>query len=193
MAVSIKRVVFGTVIIGSLTLLIGYFVRQFSLLTNSCYAVTGVVLHQLGIKRVKLTLLLKLQNKSDITIKITRQEYDIFFNDLQVAHFATTDEISIISNAIATLPILVDFSPIDLLQKGVNNIEMIISDKNNIRITTKGKITAHAGLAKVTDMPINVTMSLKDLLAEESPQAAENCKAFHEEVKKQKSFSIKKI
>jgi LEA14-like dessication related protein len=162
---TLKQKLIGGGLILGLLLLGGYFARQFTILKNSCYAVVGVVLHELGLKKVRMTVLTKIQNKSDITINITQQKYDIYVNKLLAANFQTNKPIQLLANTETILPIEIEFNPTDLLQKGVKDIQNLLVDKSKLIITTKGVLTVGAGIVNIKNLPVETSMTLAEMMA----------------------------
>jgi len=179
---SVKRIIVGGVIIGGIAAMLGYFFRQFNLLYNSCYAVVGVIIHDFSFDKVKLTLLLKLQNKSDISVKITKQKYDIYVNGMNVGVFHSQQPFTLYSDSVNTLPIDVTFNPKDLLKTGVSSIAAILGDKSKFIIGIKGTLTAESGIAQVKDLIIETEMSLKEIMEEDN--SADVCDNFSKDLKR---------
>ena len=62
--------------------LIAYFKRQYNLLLNACYTISGGVVHSLGLDNVKITLFFKIVNESDLTIEISDMMFNIYVNKM---------------------------------------------------------------------------------------------------------------
>ncbi len=172
----------GTVVLGVLAI-VRYLYVQWDTLYNSCYAVVGGIIHEFGLKQVRITLMIAIENKSDLTLKVTHQSYDIYINDMQVANFSSNKTLRLLSKSTEILPINVEFNPTDLLKKGVKNIASLLGDKSKFIIKTKGVITVSSGIATVKDLPIETEMSLKELMTSD-PSTAYVCSKFEKESKK---------
>lgn len=176
MKASAKRwIAFGIVILalGGIT---WYVIRQVNLLYNYCYAISGAIIKKISLDVVKFTILLKIQNRSDITLNLGRQEYLIYINEIYVTKVTYTEPKKLVSKTSETFPINVEFNPKDLLKAGLQNIQNIIFDKSKLIIGIKGKINAKAGLVSVNDLTIEYNLSLAEML-EPSPEN-EQCKNF---------------
>ena len=85
-------------IIGSLSLalisIIVYFKKQYDLLLNACYTISGGIIHTLGLDNVRITLFFKVVNESDLTIEISDMNFDIFVNNMFVTKIKKSSKIS---------------------------------------------------------------------------------------------------
>lgn len=171
--------------------IVGYLFREFNKLYNSCYAVVGAVIHDFSLTNVRLTLFVKIENTSDISLTIDKQFYDVYFNDMQVATFSTSEPMRLTSNSDKTFPIEVQFDPTDLLKQGVKNISGLIKNRENLEIKVKGILSVKAGIARVDDLFFETSWSLKEL-TETDPNAVDVCERFEKEKKRDKNKRVKK-
>lgn len=171
----------------ALALLTGVFIymyKQFKLLYNAVYTVAGAVVHNISATDINFTLLLKIDNKGDLNVDISSQNYDVYFNDSKVAHieYPTKEQVAscnklsgkdkksclakynthIASNSSSTIPLYIQFDPRDLL-KNYNNIAALIADKSKIGIKIKGAFTFTAGPITMKNFPFEETLTLNDL------------------------------
>lgn len=183
-----KGLIIGGTVVGVLAV-VGYLFSQFNKLYNSCYAVVGAIIHDFSITNVRITLFVKIENTSDFSVTIDKQFYDVFLNDMQVAVFSTENPIKLTSKSTETFPIDVHFNPTDLLKKGLTNIGGLIKNRDNIQIKVKGILSVKAGIARVDDLFIETSWSLKEL-TETNPDDVDVCEAFE---KSKKDRSKKRI
>jgi LEA14-like dessication related protein len=77
----------GLIIGGLLVATVGviaYVKRQINLLMDSCYTISGGVLHNLSLNNVKITLFFKIKNESDLTINISDLSLNLYVNNMFV-------------------------------------------------------------------------------------------------------------
>ncbi len=168
-----------------------YLLKEFNKLYNSCYAVVGAVIHDFSLTNVRITLFVKIENTSDITVTIDKQFYDVYLNEMQVAVFSTEKPMKLTSHSVETFPINVSFDPTDLLKKGVKNINNLIKNKDNLEITVKSVLSLKAGIARVDDLFVESTWSLKEL-TQTDPNSVDVCAESEKQKKKKQRKTDKK-
>lgn len=164
-----NKILKNSLIIGGLlastTAIIIYLRKQFKLLADSCYAISGGVIHNISTDEVKITLFFKLKNTSDLTIKIQNAQFSIYVNNLFVTKILRKDKQVILSNSDVIFKLDVEFSPKSLLKAGLANIAPLIYDKDKLVINIKGTVDAEMGIVKVNKMPFDEKITLKELLS----------------------------
>jgi LEA14-like dessication related protein len=180
-------IIVGAAVVG-VTSVVGYLLNEFKKLYHSCYAVVGAVIHDFSMTNVRLTLFVKIENMSDITVTVDKQFYDVYLNDMQVATFQSTEPMRLTSNSEKTFPIEVQFDPTDLLRQGVSNIGNLIKNRENLEIKVKGVLSIKAGIARVDDFFMETSWSLKEL-TQSNPDAVDVCDQAEKEKRKQKRDS----
>ena len=145
-----------------------YFKRQFQILYDSCYTITGGVVHSLGIDKVKISLFFKIVNKSDLTITVSNMNFNIYVNTMFVTNIKRVEPVTIYSKSEEIIKLDFEFNPKDLLKAGISNIQPILFDKEKLVITTKGTFTAETGIVKLNNFKFDEKITLKELL-EPSP------------------------
>ena len=153
-----------------------YAYNQYKLLYNYCYAMTGAVIKSFGLNKISITIMVKLKNRSDITIELGDQSYDVFINDYYISTIKYTKPATWYSKSSVTFPLDIEFSPKELLKAGLKNIQEFITDKNKIIIKIDGFVNAKAGVISIKDLKFNYEMSLAELLA--PSEEIEACKSF---------------
>ena len=179
-----RNIVAGVLIVGVVGL-VGYLGKQFHTLYNSCYAVVGAVIHKFSLDDVRITLMVRIENKSDLTVKLTKQHYNVYINNMQVASFYNENPVKLVSHSTQTLPIDVNFNPSDLLKKGITNITDLLGDKSKLIIGIRGSLTITSGIAKVDNLPVETSMSLKEMMTV-NPATTDICKDFDKKNKKKR-------
>jgi len=156
----------GLIIGGLLVATVGviaYVKRQINLLMDSCYTISGGVLHNLSLSNVKITLFFKIKNESDLTINISDLSLNLYVNNMFVTKIEKPETQTIYSKSDTIIKIDFEFNPKDLLRAGITNISPILYDKEKLVIQTKGTMLAKTGIVK-TKLPIDEKITLKDIL-----------------------------
>lgn len=155
-------------IIGGLAIaaigLIAYFKRQYNLLLNACYTISGGVVHSLGLDNVKITLFFKIVNESDLTIEISDMMFNIYVNKMFITKMLKPDKQVLYSKSDAVVKLDFEFNPKDLLRAGLTNIEPILYDKEKLVINIKGTFSAKTDIVKMRNFPFDESITLKELL-----------------------------
>jgi hypothetical protein len=144
--------------------LIAYFKRQYNLLLNACYTISGGVVHSLGLDNVKITLFFKIVNESDLTIEISDMMFNISVNKMFITKMLKPDKQILYSKSDAVIKIDFEFNPKDLLRAGLTNIEPILYDKEKLVINIKGTFSAKTDIVKMRNFPFDESITLKELL-----------------------------
>lgn len=154
-------------IIGSLLIagagIYTYFRRQYAILRDSCYTITGGVIHSFGIDKVNISLFFKIGNKSDLTIHVKNMVFDIYVNNMFVTKMTKKEPVTIYSRSSEIIKLDFEFNPQDLLRAGLNNISAILYDKEKLVITTKGSFSAETGIVKLSNFPFEEKITLKEI------------------------------
>lgn len=155
-------------IIGSLSLalisIIVYFKKQYDLLLNACYTISGGIIHTLGLDNVRITLFFKIVNESDLTITVSDMNFDIFVNNMFVTKIKKSEKQTLYSKSEAVIKLEFEFNPKDLLRAGLSSIQPILQDQEKLVITTKGYFSAKAGILNLKKVPFEENITLKELL-----------------------------
>ena len=141
-----------------------YLYRQGKRLYEAMYTVSGAVIQELSLNSVSLTLLLKIQNKGDLSVEITGQQYDIFVNKIKVTSINNANKVKIHSNTCSVIPLQVKFNPQDLFKVGLDNLSFIIGDKSKIMVEIKGRLNFTAGAVRMKDFKLNESMTLAQII-----------------------------
>lgn len=144
--------------------LVYYFKRQYDLIYNACYAITGGVVHSLGLDNVKITLFFKVVNESDLTIELSDMVFGIYVNKMFVTKINKPDIQVLYSKSDTVMKLDFEFNPKDLLRAGLTNIEPIIYDKEKLVIEIKGSFSGKTGIVKLRNFPFDESITLKELL-----------------------------
>ena len=158
-----KKLIIGGLALATIGLVV-YFKRQYDLLSNACYTVSGAIVHTLGINSVKITIFIKVVNESDLTLEISNMIFNIYVNKMFVSKISKPAVQILYSKADAIIQLDVDFNPKDLLKAGVTNIDAILNKKDSIAIDIKGAFSAKTGVVKLNNFTFDETVTLQELM-----------------------------
>lgn len=167
------QVIIGIAIIGVLTTAAVYFIRQAKMLSDYCYKFAKVKINSVGLKKIDLTLWFKIKNKSDIDIKITKQQYTVYVNENAVSNITSNDLINIPPQQWAYFKIGVLFNPLQVLNIALQNVSELLTDKDSIKIRIAGKLSAGSEFLRLKNIPIDYSTTLGELLSSEEETDSE--------------------
>lgn len=156
-------VIFGGLAVAT-TALILYFKKQFAILRDSCFMVTGGIIHSLTLQNVKMTLFFKIANESDLTIEASDMNFNIYVNNMFVTKIVKPEVQTLYGKSSTLIQLAFEFNPTDLFRAGIANIEPIIYDKEKMVISIKGYFSAKTGIVRLKQFPINENITLKEIL-----------------------------
>lgn len=145
--------------------LIAYFRKQYKLLYDACYTISGGIVHSIGLDNVKITLFFKVVNESDITLELSDMNFNIYVNKMFITNIKRTQPQILYSKSDTIIKLDFQFNPKDLLRAGLTNISPIIYDKEKLVITTKGTFSLKTGIVKLRRFPFDESVTLKELLS----------------------------
>jgi len=119
------------------------------------------------IDSVIISFNLKLINKSDIDIVVSKQYYEIFFNGNQIAKVAAKKRHVIKAGKETNIPLLAQFSPRKIFTDIKSNIVDLVLNLNNAldnsKIHFKGILTVSAIGIDFGKVPVDIEMTVKEL------------------------------
>ena len=120
-------------------------------------------------------MIVKFQNKSDMTFNIKGYEFGVFLNGKYIATVKSSVEQNILPNGISDILVDVDITPKEqfTLEEITRLTIYAVSDRDKIIFTLDGKVTAKLGFVKMT-LPVKFSYTLKELLADD-PESTEKC------------------
>lgn len=140
-----------------------YLKVQFSKIYKARWFVGGVKNLKIAADKVSFILLYNIDNKSDLSVLVSEQNYDIFINGVFVSKVSNPTDVKIISHGVSSIPLYVNFAPRDIILAGVINLNDLIKDKANIGIKIKGNLSLKAGIINLKKYQFEVEFKLSDL------------------------------
>jgi LEA14-like dessication related protein len=141
-----------------------YLARQFYVVYNSPYKVSRVLIKNLTLNAVDLVLYLSITNKSDLTITVYGQHYDVLVNGTKVANVDSKNVMTLQKNNTSTLPVAMSFAPDFLLKTSLLNLATALTDKSKINIQIKGYVSAKWKSIELKNININISYTLQELI-----------------------------
>lgn len=154
----------GTLFFGASALIIIYGVRQFFVFYHSQYKLVKAKINDISLRVIDLVLILQITNKSDISVKINNQFYEVFLNEVKVSEIKLDDLLHISSNnnTILNIPVKINYDRIlNVVQTNVLNL---LTDKSKIRIEVRGHLSLNVGPVSMSNYPIDVKITLQDII-----------------------------
>lgn len=165
-----KKTILAVSIIAGLTIVgIGIYriaKEQFKLLQSYCWKIKDVIINNVSLDNVNLTTKLLLKNQSDLDVKIISYDLKVSVNNDEVAIVKSNIPQLWKANSVNEIVFDVDFNPRKVFAD-VNKIPKLVADlitsKESIMINTKGVVTVKHSFIKITNMPVDYSISLADL------------------------------
>ena len=150
-----------------------FYKNQLDLAMSYCYKISGAKFNTITKKQVNLDVTVKLLNNSSFEADITGYNLDVVLNGKLVATIASNKTLTIKANGVSELGLNVDFDPSKVFNPSdlLNLIAWAITDKENIVIRTKGTFSAKLNFIKVSDYPVDISMTLAEIMAPDDPNA----------------------
>ncbi len=118
------------------------------------------------------------KNNSDISATLDGYKFDVLINNIKVGDVSSNKDTPLAANSMTTVMVPINVNPSALLSKKLINadtVKNIISDKSKVIMTIKGVMSGGAVGLKIKDMPIEISMSLAEMLAPSTEPTVE-CK-----------------
>ena len=121
----ITRIGIGAVMIGVFGYTLNYLLKQVRKLVNTEFIFSGTRINSIALDKISITLWWKVVNKSEISFKVSNQDYDVYLNGQYLKKVGYTSPIEVKSNSTSYIPTYVVFEPKDLnlLVKGTFTVK----------------------------------------------------------------------
>lgn len=159
--------------LGVLTLgAIYWLYNQLSLAMKYCYKIKDFKINKLGLNDTNLTIFVAVKNFSSIQATVQKLDLDIFVNDILVSKVLNNDVATVIAaNSVSNVKIDVQFSLKEILKTDMAKATQLLIDlttnKDAVKITTKGVMALQVGAVNIKNINVDVTMTVKDILADD--------------------------
>jgi hypothetical protein len=127
------------------------------------------VVTQISFKRINLKLIYQIINPGVLSAKLTGYDMDILLNGDKVGHISGSDVIAInskkVNGGVSELPLLVNFVPNDILDKGLKNIGLLIDKSQWSQVVIRIIGTFNFSSPPLTGkIPLDISFSLSDVI-----------------------------
>lgn len=154
-------------IAGGVTLVLGavgiYLKRQFDYIYNAKWTMGGVRNLKLALDKISFTLFYNVDNKGDLSVIISEQNYDVFVNGKFVSKITNKDNVKIKSNSVSKIPFYVNLDPKDVVRAGLANVVDLMNNQKNVKILIKGSLNIKAGIINLKKYPFELPFTLADV------------------------------
>jgi LEA14-like dessication related protein len=152
------KIIIG-LLIGAIVGIIVYLLNELNKISKAPLEYAGFKINSASISKVDLTAFFKLNNTGSLDIMISDQEYDVYINDKFVSRISNPDKITIAPGE-NILPNRITFTLADVLKAGIANLSYIISNRDKVNISLKGKRSMKIGFISFNNVEINEVFNL---------------------------------
>lgn len=141
-----------------------YLVSQIQKLKTGTFKVLGAKGLVINGGKVSFTLITQFKNNSNLSAKVTNQDYDVLINGKRIGIVHSEDVVEIKAQDYNIIPLKVDVDVNAVLTESLANIANYFSNKDAIKITLKGNLTWKKGIISAKQ-PFEFSYSLKEIEA----------------------------
>jgi hypothetical protein len=160
-----KRGLIIGLIIAAILVIAAYLYMQYRKLLDATWTFAGSKLKSFGFDRLKAEINFDIDNRGDLEVVVSEQEYDVFLNDAFISHASNKEDVTIKAQSVSRMPLLVDIKTQDFIKAlGSNWRTILLGDKSNVIIKVKGYFTLKVGLLAVRKLPFEMSLTMKEIL-----------------------------
>ncbi len=150
-----------------------YYKREMQLAMSFCYKFSKVKIVKASKDQFIINLTIKIRNQSDLRINLQNYSFEVYINGKFITVISSVSSVDLLANAVSELPVRIEFNPQKLFNIAdvTKLIATALTDQNNFKIQLKGKIAAAINFIKIKDLPIDMTMSLAEIMKPADPNA----------------------
>lgn len=161
-----KYTIGGVVLLG-ITAISTYLYNQFNKIYNASWTYAGAKNIKLGFDKITFTVFFAVDNKGDLSVDISEQNYTVFLNGKPISAIINKPNVVIASNAKSKIPFYISITPKDALKAGATNLADLIGDKSRVKIAIVGNLDIKAGIVKLKKYPFALNYTLAEILGDE--------------------------
>ena len=153
-----------------------YYKHQLDLAMQYCYKITNFKPLKVSKDLISFELYMKLENKSSFAVSLQGYAFDIYLNDKKISHVESKANQILKNNGVSEMHFTVNFDPKSVwdLSYIIQLMTYFITDKSKIKIRCVGKLDAKADFIPIRAFPLDITMTVADILAPPDPKAPKN-------------------
>ena len=151
----ITRIGIGAVMIGVFGYTLNYLLKQVRKLVNTEFIFSGTRINSIALDKISITLWWKVVNKSEISFKVSNQDYDVYLNGQYLKKVGYTSPIEVKSNSTSYIPTYVVFEPKELKNIGLENASKFLTEegRKDLNLLVKGTFTVKTEVFEVKKFP----------------------------------------
>lgn len=139
---------------------IAYYVRQKNLISKTDIKPTGYDVSSLSINNAKVKVFYEIENSTDITFKVYRQDYSVSVNNKKLADVYSREVFYVPAKSKVKSFVNVEFSPADILGTAIQNI----GNLGSLSVYVDGSLSINSGGIFINRLPMKFTFKLSDIL-----------------------------
>jgi LEA14-like dessication related protein len=158
--------ILGLTMVGIAGVTVNYLMKQVRLLVNTEFTMVGTRINKISLKEINITLWWKVVNKSDISITISEQVYNVYLNDKLVNVINTIQPIVIAPHADTRIPTNIIFTPKDVAKIGISSLASFITKegREKLNLQVKGTMDLQTSIFKVKKFPIEFEDTIENIM-----------------------------
>lgn len=155
-----------------------HFAYQTELLKQFCYKIENYKLLKVTNKSIIMRFDIAIENKSDLEIKISGYDLDLYLNTKKVISVKSKNKVVIKPKSFNNIKVYAEFDPslkfkLDYL---LQLIGYFMISKESIDISVKGKISASSGFLRAANVPINLYYNLAEIMNTNNDNIKKQCR-----------------
>lgn len=156
----------GIAVVGILAFTVNYLMKQVRLLVNTEFEMSGTTINKLSLQEISITLWWRVVNKSDISINISEQVYDIYINGIFIKKVGNAIPVKIKARDETKIPTYVVFAPKDLMVLGFDNMGKFLTKdgRKDLELQVVGSMSVSTDVFEVKKFPIEFKDSIERIM-----------------------------
>ena len=160
-----KRGLIIALIILALLVVGAYLYLQYRKLIEAKWTFAGKRLKRFGLDRIVFEIFYDVDNRGDLEIAISEQEYDIFLNGRFISKVVNIDNVSINARSVSRMPLTVEVKTADFMKVlGSNWQAILLGDRSRVIFTVDGHFTMKMGALAFKQFPFSQTFTLASIM-----------------------------
>lgn len=152
-----KIIILALVVV--LITVIAYVVYQLNKINKAVFQYAGAKIKSISLKKIELTLYMKMVNEGTMSVTVSNQEYDVYLNDKFVSHIKNSQPFKI-KPGVNVMPLDVYINISDVIKAGWANLSQLLTDKSKVNVSLKGNYDLKIGFIRVGKRPFEQTFNL---------------------------------
>jgi len=148
-----------------------FYKYQVSLAMQYCYKISNYKFNTLNQDGINMDLFVKIENKSDFVFTIVGYSLDILINNNKVGTVISKQQYTLANKSITEIGLNVLFNPIASLNltEAITLVSYALTAQSKFIVEIKGTFTGKMNFIQIKDFPLDIKMSLADIMAPEDP------------------------